>query len=295
MRTITIGALNIVMPAPHNPQRYIDLFQRAYKRKHPVRLRGDFAGMIGSCRAEEVGGNTIVTGELYKFFDLQLDGQWYNTLEQKAAEEAELAQIHIPENLKPHFQIFPFVFFPNKHRLFFITKDQHDSFSPGQTQKLFSSVFEDLRLVREYGEIEVTVEPSTETLERIFSMPRLKRITIEVTPPNADDHDDAEVRLFEKMGLLNADRQVMELSSKKHNGLTLTDDIKTLADIGSSNGVVSGRGEDDEGHTVNVSTAEHPLQEKVEFESLIQSRTEALLTKAQELLLRITRNRVGVR
>lgn len=295
MRTITISALNIVMPAPHNAQRYIELFQRAYKRKHPVRLRGDFAGMIGSCRVEEAEGGSIISGELYKFFDLKLDGQWYNTLEQKAAEEAELAEIHIPENLKPHFQTFPFVFFPNKHRLFFITKDQHDNFSSGQAQKLLSSVFEDLRLVREYGEIEVTVEPSTETLERIFSMPRLKRITIEVTPPNPDDHDDAEIRLFEKMGILNADRQIIEFSSKKHNGLNLTDDVKILAGIGSSNGVVSGRGEDDEGHTVELSTAEHPLQEKIEFDSATQSRTEAMLTKARELLIRITRSRLGTR
>lgn len=295
MRTITISALNVVMPAPHNAQRYIDLFKRAYRKKQPVRLRGDFAGMIGSCRVEELDGHEIIAGELFKFFDLQLDGQWFNTLEQKAAEEAELAEIHIPENLKPHFQIFPYIFFPNKHRLFFITKDQRDNFSSGQVQKLLSVIFEDYSLVREFGEIDVTVEPSTETLERIFNMPILKKITIEVTPPNPDDHEDAEVKLFKKMGILNADRQIIELSSKKHNGLSLTEDIKTLANIGSSNGVVSGRGEDEEGHTTDLSTAEHPMKEKIEFNPMIQSRTEALLTKAQDLLLRITRRRVDIK
>lgn len=74
MRTVTISALNIVMPTPHNAQRYIELFQRAYRRKHPVRLRGDFAGMMGSCRVEEAGSQNIVTGEFYKFFDLKLEG-----------------------------------------------------------------------------------------------------------------------------------------------------------------------------------------------------------------------------
>lgn len=231
MRTITVGALNVVMPAPHSAERYIELFQRAYNLKRPINLRGDFAGMIGSCRVEEMNGSHVVKGEFYKFFDLKLDGQWFNTLEQKPAEDVELAEIHIPENLKPHFQVFPFVFLPANHRLFFVTKDQQDNFSPGQAQKLLSVIFEDLMLVREYGEIEITVEPSTETLQRIFSMPRLKSLIIEVTPPNPDDHEDAERKLFEKMGIIAADKQTIELTSKKPTGLLPDADIKTLAEI----------------------------------------------------------------
>lgn len=279
------------MPAPHNAQRYIDLFQRAYFMKRPINLRGDFAGMIGGCRVEEQNDSYVVKGEFYKFFDLKLDGQWFNTLEQKPAEDTELAEIHIPDYLKPHFQIFPFIFLPASHRLFFITKDQQENFSPGQAQKMLSVIFEDLMLVREFGEIEITIEPSTETLQRIFSMPRLKNLHIEVTPPNPDDHEEAELKLFNRMGALGADKQVLELSSKKPSGLHLDADIKTLAEIAQSNGKVCGRGEDETGQTISVSTAEHPFLEKVEFNPTTQPRSEALFSKALELLPRITRRR----
>jgi Domain of unknown function (DUF4747) len=289
MRTITVSALNIVMPAPHNAQRYIDLFQRAYSMKRPINLRGDFAGMIGSCRVEELNGSNVVKGEFYKFFDLKLDGQWFNTLEQKPAEDTELAEIHIPDYLKPHFEIFSFVFFPTNHRLFFVTKDQLENFSPIQAQKMLSVIFEDLMLVREFGEIEITVEPSVETLQRIFSMPRLKYLHIEVTPPNPDDHEEAELKLFNKMGELGADKQIVELLSKKPSGLHPDADIRMLAEIAQSNGKVSGRGEDETGQTISVSTAEHPMQEKIEFNPITQQRSEALISKALELLQRIIR------
>lgn len=289
MRTITVSALNIVMPVPHNAQRYIALLQAAFNLKRPISLRGDFAGMIGSCRVEEMNGDNVVKGEFYKFFDLKIDGQWFNTIEQKPAEDNELAEIHIPENLKPHFQTFPFVFLPTNHRLFFITKDQKDNFSPGQAQKMLSVIFEDSMLVQEYGEIDITIEPSAETLQRIFSMPRLKNLVIEVTPPNPDDHEEAERKLFEKMGIIGADKQTIELTSNKPSGLKPDAELKTLAEIAQSNGKVSGRGEDEAGQIINVSTAEHPMLEKTEYNPKTQSRSEALISKALELLQRITR------
>lgn len=118
-------------------------------------------------------------------------------------------------------------------------------------------------------------------------MPRLKVLHIEVTPPNPDDHDEAERKLFLKMGLIRADKQTIELTSKKSSGLKPDAELKTLAKIAQSNGKVSGRGEDEAGQTINVSTAEHPMQEKAEYESTIQTRTEVLLTKARELLRHI--------
>lgn len=247
--------------------------------------------MLGSLRVEENDGHDIVVGDFYKFLDLKLDGQWFNTLEQKAAEDTELAEIHIPDHLKPHFQIFPFAFFPAKHRLFFITKDQHDNFSPGQAQKLLSVIFDDYRFVREFGGIEIIVEPDADTLQRIFSMPRLKSLHIEVIPPNPDDLEEAERKLFEKMHRLGADKQTVALTSKKSTGLTPDRELKTLAEIAQSNGKVDGRGENESGQTVKVSTADHPMLVKTEYDPSIQLRSESLILKSRELLHQIVRRR----
>jgi len=277
------------MPSPHNAERYVALFRRAYKSKRAVRLRGDFAGMLGSLRVEDIDGHDIVTGEFYKFFDLKLDGQWFNTLEQKAAEDTELAEIHIPDHLKPHFQIFPFVFFPAKHRLFFIAKDQYENFSPGQAQKLLSVIFEEYSFVREFGEIEIIVEPNADTLQRIFSMPRLKSLHIEVIPPNPDDLEEAERKLFEKMHRLGANKQTVELTSKESSGLSPDQELKTLAEIAQSNGKVDGRGEDEAGQTIYVSTADHPMLTKVAYDPSTQLRSETLILESRDLLRKIAR------
>lgn len=289
MRTITVGALNIVMPTPHSPERYVELFQKAFRRKEPVRLRGDFVGMLGGCRVEHIKDQETVVGEFYKFFDLNLDAQWFNTLEQRPAEDADLAEIRIPEYLKPHFQSFSYIFYPHKHRLFFISKDQNNNFSPLQAQKLLADIFDDYRLVREFGEIDITIEPSSESLERIFGMPRLKSLRIEISPPNPDDHEEAERRLFAKMSNQNAQKIVTDISTRNPEGLAPDEDTKTLARIAQSNGKVVGHGENEEGQTIDISTAEHPLLEKLEYNPAIQVGNDAFFTKAYELLLRITR------
>lgn len=289
MRTITVGALNIVMPTPHSPQRYIELFQKAFRRKEPVRLRGDFVGLIGGCRLEENYEQETVLGEFYKFFDLNLDGQWFNTLEQRPAEEVDLAEISIPEHLKPHFQSFSYIFYPRKHRLFFISKDQNNNLSPLQVQKLLTEIFDDYRLVREFGEIEITIEPCSESLERILSMPRLKSLRIEISPPNPDDHQEAERKLFAKMNSQNAQKVVTDISTRNPNGLLPDDETKTLAKIAQSNGKVVGHGENEAGQTIDISTAEHPLLEKTDYDPAVQARNEAFLAKAHDLLLQITR------
>lgn len=288
MKTITVAALNIVMPVPHSAERYIELFQEAFNLRLQTNLRGDFAGMIGSCRIEEIDKKNVIRGEIYKFFDLKIDGQWFNTDEQKLADEKEIAEIRIPSNLKPHFQIFPFTFIPSKHRLFFISKDSKENFSPGQAEKMLANIFSVQNLVEKYGEINITIEPSSESLEKIFSMPRLKSLIIEVTPPNPDDHEEAQKRLFEKLDKINADKQIIEYVSKDSEGLNPSEDIKTLAEIAKSNGKVSGTGEDQTGNTISVSTAAHPLLEKAEYNPKVQTRSEALLSKAFELLQQIT-------
>ncbi len=245
--------------------------------------------MLGGCRRQEVEAEEAVTGEFYKFFDLKLDAQWFNTIEQRPAEDADLAEIRIPEYLKPHFQSFTYIFYPNKHRLFFVSKEQDNNFSPLQAQKLLTELFDDYRLVREFGEIEITVEPSSESLERILNMPRLKSLHIEISPPNPDDHEEAERRLFAKMQGQNAQKIVTEISTRNPNGLAPDEETKILAKIAQSNGKVVGHGENEEGQTVDISTAEHPLLEKVEYNPALQAGNDFFFSKARELLLKVTR------
>lgn len=285
MPKFVVSALNVVMPTPHGPERYVSLLREVMTMKQPVNLRNDFQGMLGSMRLEDDGN--VVVGELYRYFNLRMDAQWFNMLEQKPAEEADLSKVSVPEHLKPHFKIFPYAFFPKHHRFFLISREAKDSMTPGQAQKLLKGLFSPERIFQTYGAMEVHVEPARENLESILSIPHLKRLHVEVTPPNPDDFHAAELALFGDMHDQNAGRLTQTWVARTPKGLSPSQATKSLAAIAQSNGHVEGKGEDVDGKLVQVSTLDHPLLEDVSYRPVTESRVEILKTKAAEMLGRI--------
>lgn len=283
MRTFRLAVLNIVMPSPHSADRYLELFRETFRLRQVVKLRGDFVGMLGAVHDDR----GVVSGYFYKFFNLDVKEGWFNMNRRQEAEPEDLSQIHVPDYLKPHHQSIRFLFFPKQHRLIFVTKDQRESLSPNMAKTLLDRLFADARLVQTFGEIEVTIEPNREQLWRIFSIPRLKVLTIEVSPPNPDDLDEAEREVMERMNGERAQKMIVELASKHPNGLQPDDGHKTLARIAQSNGEVRARGEDETGTVVTLSTADHSLIEPVTYDPNVQTRDAAMSEKAGALLQRL--------
>lgn len=280
MRQFRVAVLNIVMPVPHSPRRYIELLQAAYQRRRIVSLRGDYAGMLGGLNTD----NEVIRGQFYKFFNLNVDSTWFNLSNQQEAEPDDLAQIRVPSHLKPHHLAVNFVFVPQKHRLIFVTRDGRESLSPGMAKSLLDSLFSEPDLVQSFGEIEITIEPSREQLRRIFAMPRLKKLSIEVSPPNPDDLDEAERDVLDRMSEERAQRMMVELVSKHPRGLQPDATHRLLARVAQSNGKVSGHGEDEQGNTITLSTKDHPLVKVVSYDPDIQTRNDALTIEAQALV-----------
>lgn len=284
-RQITFGAINAVMPAPHTPERYIELLVEAEKQEINVELRGDWVGRIGNIRREEgPSGDEIVRGDFYKYVDLDTTKEWFNVQKQKPAEEKELKTINIPEHLKPHFQHLPFIFFPKKHRFIVVTKDGEDSISHNQIAAILKVTFTASDLIGKYGRVEVIIEPSREALEAIFSAPRLRGLEINIaTPPNPDDFEEFERELFDDMDIQNMKEYNIGLKEKDGRGLIPSKRTKALAKVAQSNGDVTGRvGE--RGSTKKVSTSDHPLVEKSQYDPDAELRGEIVLSKAMEML-----------
>lgn len=287
MRILSISALNIVMPVPHSPQRYIELFEKAYALHQSISLRADHSGLLGACRLEDVNGVTIVTGEIYKFLNLDLEGQWFNAIEQRPAEEEDLEDLVIPPHLKPHFKTFQYVFFPRGHRLFFISRELSESLTPGIALRFFKDLFNQPVLVQEFGQIEVIVEPSQDTLQRILNMPKLKRLYLEVSPPNADDLNAVEQRVMARLNNQRASKMIEEFVSDRPQGLLPDEETRQLARIAQSNGKVEGRGFDENGMSVALSTEDHPLIDRIEYNPQTTTRKDTLLHRAHTLLNQI--------
>ena len=117
--TLSIGVLNIAMHAPHTARHYIDLFIQAYRNQIQAKGRGDQYVLIGALDFVEKGHpERGLTGELYRYSQLDSKEPWFNINNREEASEDERKQIRIPDYLKPHFSRFPFVFFPKGHRLY---------------------------------------------------------------------------------------------------------------------------------------------------------------------------------
>lgn len=282
-RQLQLGAINVTMPAPHSPERYIQLFLKAGELEKVVKLRGDWVGRLGTLRMEkDSDGQEIVRGEFYKYIELDSTRDWFNVLKGKPAEERELESISIPEHLKPHFQYVPFVFFSKGHRLIMITRDAQDVISVAQAVAILKVVFASAELVGAFGQIELVIEPSRDTLEKILSMPRLRTLEIVVTPPNPDDFEEFEHDLFEDMASQRASSYQLTLHEAEGQGLAPNERVRKLARVAQSNGKVSGIS-GSRGKTVRLSTTEHPLVEKTHYDPEVEIRSNVLLVKAKEI------------
>lgn len=265
-----MGAINIVLPPPHRPDRYINLLKSAFKVAKPVKLLGDWVGLIGSLRDEEYGQEgKILFGEFYKYVNLDVTRNWFNVKVKKPAEKADLQKIQIPEELKPHFQVLPFAFFPKGHRLVAVTHDRDDHIAISQAQKIVKGAFAHPVVKRDFGDVQITIEPALESLDQILTIPRLRKLELHITPPNPDDFDEIEKQFYEELESQNAGKLDMIYSAASGETLQPNEKTKTLAKIAKSNGSVTGTG-GTHGKTKIVSTKEHPLEVRTAYDADVE-------------------------
>jgi hypothetical protein len=283
MKTITLSALNIVVSPPHSPERYVDLLRATYRQRKTVALRGDYKALLGGMH---VDGNVIV-GQFYKFFDVDPSRPWFDIDRKQEAFEEDVAKIQIPENLKPHHHAIDFVFFTSVHKLVFVAQDGKAILGPTTCKAMLDRLFESQRIVERFGTINVTIEPHQEQLERIIALKKLRRLTIELTPPNPDDLSEAERAVMRRMHREGASRYTEELVAQDSQGLKPDADRLVLAEIAQSNGRVAGVGEDEIGRSVAYSTTDEPIREVIRFDNKTELKTAVLLEQGRELLQKL--------
>lgn len=259
-RTIKISALNVAMHQPHSPQRYEALILDAKKLKMLVRLGSLHCLMLGSLykpKANEKNG--AFTGEIYRFVKLDPSEPWFNTETFEAATENEVGKINIPQHLLPHLQRIEFAFFPHTHELWYVSQDRKDRLGTTAAVKFFQTLFDQLVQTGRYPDVEVTAIPDKESLDNMFKLHKLDRITIDLKRPNADDAAKEEahwLRRLEKQGVRRIKTEMVAA-----RGETIKPDAETraLAHVAARNGNVFVIGHDANGVRVEESTAAKPM------------------------------------
>lgn len=289
MRTVDVSALNIVMPVPHSPERYVEMFKKAYRTKRVVKIRGQFAGILGSFDGKEENG--FHYGEIYKFYDLKVSGRWLNMLQQAPAEDEDLVDLNVPDHLKPGLEAFPFLFHAPSHRLFFISRETGEHLGPVDAGRYFRELLNQPRLTDDYGQINVTVIPDADSLGRILGLPDLRKLHIVVTPPNADDWHELELEIKDRLGEQNAATMVTVLVAEKGESLVPNEQTRMLSEVAQSNGYVEARGALEGGRVSTFSTKQHPMLVQAQYDPNVETTRTALQTVAQAQLSQIRRPR----
>jgi hypothetical protein len=283
-RTIEVSVINIAMPEPHGANRYIDLLLRMDSLDIAVDLQGDWKGRISitSSKEEDIA-NGFIEGDFSKYIDLDSTREWFNLISKKPAEENDMRAVSIPDHLKPHLQYVPFMFSLTGHRLIFVTKDGRDSVSTRQAESILKCLLENELILNEFGDVSVTVEPSTDALNNILDMPSLKKLDITITPPNPDDFSDYDDDVYKYLREQSASSYKISLETSQDGVLEPNNKTRALANVAQSNGFVSGEG-GLRGQRQTMSTKEHPLTIRDKYNPGMETRASYLRRKSSEIM-----------
>src|SRR5690606_24644062 len=86
-RSMKVGAINITTH-PHTPEDYVRLLIAARRSNIAVPIYGKSLGTIGFLTSLKRGDPLKgVYGEFHRYFDIEIDGRWYNLEKGKQADD----------------------------------------------------------------------------------------------------------------------------------------------------------------------------------------------------------------
>uniref|UniRef100_UPI003F802A65 DUF4747 family protein n=1 Tax=Xanthomonas sp. 0924 TaxID=2835534 RepID=UPI003F802A65 len=283
LRVVPISVLNIAMHAPHSPEGYVSLMTHLFSLQKIITIRTITGALLGSMEpihpSKPING---ITGEILQFTNIDPTEPWFDLNSREEASDKDVRKIVIPEHLKPNLARFAYVFYPEGHRLYVQTRSKNRTIGIKTVKSFIEALLVDPRM-SEFPRIEVTVVPDKDTVKAIFRIKHLTKLDMTIVRPNADELDEAEQRVLDRLARQNANKMEIILQTDPSGSLNPDADTKTLAGIASTNGKVVGRGKDSMGRSVELSTADHPLQEYARFNDETQTERDAIIYKAHEM------------
>jgi hypothetical protein len=292
-----MGVINITMhPHKAGGKDYAALLQfahrQAFESRLKVKLHGESYGMFGGMTAlQEAHPENGLTGEIWKFTDINVDDAWLNLKTIKEATTADLKGLSIPDHLKPHFTPFRYAFFPMHHRFVFQLNQGTRWLSHRAALKLLDSTIRHRSVLTEYRntEITLTIEQKPDILSQIYDLQELHHMRIVVNRPNPDDADPELIKQIEKeLEAQHARQQITELERSAGESLKPNERNKKLAKVAVQTGQVIAKGKNLDGKRVSIDTSEHPIAEQFDYdEKAKRSFVQQFWNAAEQILSRL--------
>lgn len=282
-RSFEVGVVNIRVHTRHAPEEYFALWKTLFRGKR-IAIHSNTAIMIGEARSTDKDDESApIVGSFYKFLNIDPSQTWFDIARKKKADEDDVSQISIPDYLKPNLTEVPYIFYPKKHRLYFVSKEGGSGHAAPRTiMRMLKRITEDRAVLDRFGKVDVTVVMERAKLEEIYRWKVIKRLELVIERPNPLDYEDEEV-MFEYLQGLGAESE-QRVWKKARDSRTLQPDaqIKMLAVIASENGKVVASGLDDKLQKISVSSDNFPMMRRGKY----SPNTQTLLGALQDLVVK---------
>lgn len=157
-------------------------------------------------------------------------------------------------------KVFSFTFREEDHLLFCEFKnDEGDQITPSSLGKALHEVLVAAAANLEI-DLSVTVLPEHDTVDQIFELPVVKKISLGFSLPNAGDDLSAEThKIIEKLKQRGINKQKSEYTkAKTAETIEFDDELRAEIEIGAQNGKVVATGVDVDGHKKVIDTTQRP-------------------------------------
>ena len=288
---VKFGALNIKTHPHPTPEIYANLIEFVHKKELIGPLRGHTAGRIDALFP--ISSNNRLAGYTGKI------GKWtridnvYSKQKEKFFTQEEVEKLFPgveDAQALPNYERSDFVFYPEKHKLIFVSYHNHaghrQHLTPGIAGRLFDNLFNHPTVQANFHQdVEVVVIPDNNVLERILNLYDLQKIEICVNRPNkGDDLEDDDDIVFNALNRIHVKEERRIYKAAKGQSIDPDEEMKRYARVAADNGFVKAIGKDEYGNRVEESTVDKPLLETLEYDAQKESLGSNLLSLAAKIL-----------
>jgi len=238
-------------------EAYMELFKTAFEKKIIGSPRYGNSMILRTQFETEIEGNKILYGKIARFTRLDSD-EWIDLT------SLEKSQYELPENMFPNLKETDYFFIPQAHR--FCVRKKAGTVSVFQVEEFLKDTLRQCRNSTE--QVDVYVEQSSETIEKILSAPAVKRVELEISYTNNDVGEEAEEYVDEILKEMNANKMKMVVTPDHNEELSLDNSfLRGAIELAKSNGIVVASIVNNQDKTEKVVTRDHPEEFLVSAEN----------------------------
>jgi len=279
---MSVGVINI-KTQPHSPENYAALFKKIFERNLKAKIHGNSWGTFGTLHEFVRNEKMVLHGTIYRYLNIDPAADWFDALERKPiSPEEDGVKPPVPEHLKPHLKYISYLFLTREHRIFFDLSE----ITPNLMMTFLNGMFYNKKIRKHFGDVDVSIESSKEAIQRILSIPRLTKLEIKYSRPNADDLSSLEERVLARFDSQNIRRLDQVATTTDKEGIKPDEETKALLNVARSNGSVIGHGYAGD-EKVILSTEEHPLTDSIDYDPDFEDKLNLMLTISIGLMNKI--------